>query len=187
MGGVDGLCGTVYCWVKPLRTCNPDLPQALLLLFASRLFGFELPRVNGMGDLEGHVEPGFQDNRALTYMGEPLPARFLSRVVAAQVGGSGRVRPWLRTRHSGQVPTPRELDMTLTAAETAGLTMYLSRCRREPGNWEVAVMRGRGRDGSRPVGRLSSVQSDAARPVYGRPETASAGFGTGCRACLPGA
>lgn len=57
----------------------------------------------------------------------------------AQAGDAGRVRPWLDSHHGGRVLTPNELDMTLNAAESAGLKTYLYYCSLEPGNWEVAV------------------------------------------------
>ena len=151
MGGVDGLYGTVYRWVSTLHHWNPDLPEDLLLRLAYRLFSFELPDASRLGDIERHIEPGFQDSTALTYLGAPFPSEFFTGVVAgqvremiAQVGDPGRVRPWLHTHHGGRALTPQELDLTLSAAEGAGLQTYLNYCPLEPGNWEVAVKRGEG-------------------------------------------
>ncbi len=149
MGGVDGLYGTVYRWVQTLKTWNPHLAEDLLFRFAYRLFGFELPRIDRLGDILRHIEPGFADTIALTHLGAPFPAEFFTGAVAdqvrrmiAQVGDAGRVRPWLDSHHSGRVLTPNELDQALTAAQSAGLETYLFYCDFEPGNWEVAVKHG---------------------------------------------
>ena len=150
MGGVDGLYGTVYRWVKTLKAWNPDLEEDLLFGFAYRLFGFELPRVHSLADILRHIEPRFADTTALTFLGEPFPAEFFTGVVAdqvrqmiAQVGDAARVRPWLDADHGGRALTPHELDQALSAATEAGLETYLFYCSMEPGNWEVAVKHGK--------------------------------------------
>ena len=150
MGGVDGLYGTVYRWANTLHTWNADLPEELLFRFAFRLFAFELPDVGRLHDMERNIETGFQDTTLLTYLGEPFPNEFFTRVVAdqvsemiAQIGEAGRVRPWLHTHHGGRALTPHELDLTLSASESVGLQTYLNYCPIEPGTWEVAVKHGK--------------------------------------------
>jgi len=150
MGGVDGLYGTVYRWARTLRDWNPHLREELLFRFTYRLFGFELPQVQSLADMLHHIEPGFADSTARTYLGAPFPAEFFTRVVAdqvrlmiAQVGDAGQVRPWTHVDHGGRVLTPDELDRTLSAAAAAGLRTYLNYCPLESGNWEVAIKHGK--------------------------------------------
>ena len=149
MGGVDGLYGTVYRWLRTLKTLNPELPEEVSVRFVYRLFGFELPGVDGVEDILRHIEPCFADGLGLTHLGAPFPREFFSDVLAeqvrlmiAQVGEAARVRPWTHTHHSGRVLTPDEMDQALTAAHGAGLTTYLNYLPVEPGNWEVAVKHG---------------------------------------------
>jgi hypothetical protein len=150
MGGVDGLYGTVYRWAKTLKDWNPHLSEDLLFRFTYRLFGFELPQVENLADILRHIEPGFADITTRTYLGAPFPKEFFTEVVAdqvrlmiAQVGDAGRVRPWTHVDHGGRVLTPDEMDQALSAATTAGLQTYLNYCPLEPGNWEVAVKHGK--------------------------------------------
>ena len=150
MGGVDGLYGTVYRWVRTLKSWNSAPGEELLFRFAYRLFGFELPRVRSLRDILRHIKPGCADTTELTYLGEPYPEEFFVDVIAAQVqvmiaqvGDAERVRPWTHTHHGGRALTPHELDLMLTAARDAGLVTFLNYCPPEPGNWEVAVKHGR--------------------------------------------
>jgi hypothetical protein len=146
MGGFDGTYGTVYRWVKTLTSWNPHLEEALVFRFVYRLFGFALPQVGSLQDMLRYLEPRVVDTIELTYLGQPFPRAFFTEVVGdqvrqmiAQVGDAGRVRPWLDSHHGGRMLTPNELDMTLSAAQGAGLQTYLYYCSLEPGNWEVAT------------------------------------------------
>ena len=150
MGGVDGLYGTVYRWVRTLREWNPGIAEELLFRFVYGLFGFELPSARSLLELTRHVAPRFADRTELTSLGAPFPADFFAGVVAAQVramidqvGEPARVRPWLHTHHGGRALTPDEIDKTLAAATAAGIETYLNYNPIEPGNWEVAVKHGR--------------------------------------------
>lgn len=133
-----------------LKTWNPHLPEGPLLRFVCRLFGFELPEVESLEDIARHIDGKHLGTTALTHQGAPFPREFFTRVVAgqvrkmiAQIGDAGRVRPWLDSDHGGRALTPHELDLTLTAAESAGLKTYLYYCPLESGTWEVAVKHGK--------------------------------------------
>ena len=149
MGGVDGLYGTVYRWVKTLKAWNPKLSDELLFQFVYKLFGFTLPQVSSLKDISRYISADYLDTRKLTWLGEPFPRQFFTDVVSAQVrkmiqqvGEAWRVRPWIDTHHGGRVLTPHELHLALTAAESGGLKTCLYKCPLEAGNLEVAVKHG---------------------------------------------
>ncbi|MSS70827.1 MAG: hypothetical protein EXS64_04985 [Candidatus Latescibacteria bacterium] len=145
MGGYDGLYGTVYRWVRTLKSWNPQTPEDLLFQFVYRLFGFTLPAVNSLQDISRHIDAEHLDSGKLTHLGAPFPDEFYAEVVASEtrkllrnVGDPDRVRPWVCTSHGGRVLTPQELHLLLTGAEQGGLTTYLYYCKLEDGEWEVA-------------------------------------------------
>ena len=151
MGGYDGLYGTVYRWVKMLKAWNPRLSDGLLFQFVYKLFGFRLPEVENLKDIEKYIDAGFLDRMKVTWLGEPFPKRFFTEVVTDQVrkmvhqvGDAWRVRPWVDTHHGGRVMTPNELDLLLSAAESGGLKTYLYYCDLENGEWEVALKHANG-------------------------------------------
>ena len=150
MGGVDGLYGTAYRWVKTLRMWNPHLPESILFQFVYKLFGFTLPDVSTLKDIAKYIDAEHLDTTGFTRLGTAFPRRFLAETVAdqvrkmiSQVGDAGCVRPWLDTDHGGRELMPDELDQLLTAAEGAGLRTYLYYCPLGDEHWEVAVKHGR--------------------------------------------
>ena len=148
MGGVDGLYGTVYRWVRTLAEWNPDAADADLVRFAFALFGFTLPEVEELGDFYHYISADARDTTAGTVEGDPFPASFFETVVADQVrlmiaaaADAQKVRPWLDSDHGGRWLSPHEVDSALIAAEGAGLRGYLFYCAMESGYTEVAARR----------------------------------------------
>jgi hypothetical protein len=145
MGGYDGLYGTVYRWVRTLVRWNSGLSEGMACRLVSALFGFALPSVASLADVERHIAPSHLNGQARTEEGEPFPPAFFETVVAdevrrliAAVGDAGRVRPWVGTSHGGRVLAPRELDLLLGSAATAGLRTYLYYAGIEGDEWAVA-------------------------------------------------
>jgi hypothetical protein len=145
MGGYDGLYGTVYRWMRTLVRWNPGLSEGVACRLVFALFGFDLPSVASLVDIERHIAPSHVDGQARTGEGEPFPPAFFETVVAgevrrllATVGDAGRVRPWVGTSHGGRVMTPHELDLLVGSAAAAGLRTYLYYAGIEGDEWAVA-------------------------------------------------
>jgi len=114
--GIDGLYGTVYRYTKTLMEWNPTLDEELCLEFVCKLFGFTLPQVNALSDLEkGFPEPFFSQ----TIAGE-------IRKAVERIGVVGRIRPWIGLdAHGGKPLTLHEFRLLLREVERAGLRSFI--------------------------------------------------------------
>jgi hypothetical protein len=152
MGGYDGLYGTIYRWTRTLAEWNASLSESLLVRLVFKLFGFALPGVKCLADMERHLDPADLEAvevgavTRLTREGDPFPERFFDEVVVdqvetmvAQAGDPWRVRPWVGTSHGGRIMTPGELDQLLTAGERGGLQTYMYYGAPDGEEWAQAV------------------------------------------------
>jgi hypothetical protein len=145
MGGVDGLYGTAYRWVRTLAAWNPGLPDTELVGLVFAAFGFSLPQIEALVDFHRYIADDVRDSTAGTTLGDAFPAEFFSRIVADQVrqmlgaaGAPDRVRPWLHSDHGGRSLSAAEIDQTLAAAAGAGLAGYLFYCPMQEAYLDVA-------------------------------------------------
>jgi hypothetical protein len=103
--GHDGLKGTLHRWACTLMEWNEGLSETQALGVLYRLFGFTLPGVNRLADLE-----------------QPFNHDFFRTVVASEInkaifraGSAERLQPWVGLHHGGTRLSPEELEWLLEA------------------------------------------------------------------------
>ena len=116
--GFDGLYGTVERWVQKFIEWNPSLSEKDAFLLIKSLFGFQLPGINSLYDLEmGFPEEFFTE---FVY-GETLRALDAIKDVDKTIF-------WVSTGrfpHAGDPMTARDLEGILRATQAAGGTKFL--------------------------------------------------------------
>jgi hypothetical protein len=112
MHGFDGLRGTVDRWARTLMEWNPGLGEGAALGVVFRLFGFNLPGVSGLADLE-----------------RPLTREFFRTVVSSEIakgvfrsGDASRLQPWVGLHHGGARISTEELRWLLDAVAESPLS-----------------------------------------------------------------
>lgn len=103
--GHDGLKGTVYRWARTLMEWNKGLTETQALGVLYRLFGFTLPGVNGLADLE---QPFTRD-----FFRTVVPSEINKAVFRA--GDADRLLPWMGLHHGGTRISLEELEWLLEA------------------------------------------------------------------------
>lgn len=116
--GFDGLYGTVERWIQKFIEWNPSLSEKDAFLLIKSLFGFQLPGINSLYDLEmGFPEEFFTE---FVY-GETLRALDAIKDVDKTIF-------WVSTGrfpHAGDPMTARDLEGILRATQAAGGTKFL--------------------------------------------------------------
>jgi hypothetical protein len=111
MHGFDGLKGTVHRWARTLVEWNEGLSEESALRFVYSLFGFTLPGVTVLADLE---RPLTRDFFRTVVPGEIAKA-------AARAGDATRLQPWMGLHHGGVRISTAELEWLLHAVAESRL------------------------------------------------------------------
>jgi hypothetical protein len=112
--GFDGLIGTWWRWAATLTDWNPGLSVSDACRVMRSIFGAAVPIVDALADFDFLLTPA--------YLRE-LAAAEAEQAVAG-VAGRAQVVPWVdngRAPHDGDPLTPEHLQVTLEAAEQAGI------------------------------------------------------------------
>lgn len=127
--GIDGLKGTVYRWAKTLCYWNPHLAEPQAIECVNRMFGFTLPGVRVLADLERPLSREFY---------EVLVPGEISKIVL-RAGTARVIRPWVGLHHGGVRLSADELDWTLAALDASPVTelIYWHYEDMQPAEWEV--------------------------------------------------
>jgi len=118
MRGVDGMYGTVHRYAETLMRWNPDLPEDLCLALLFKLFGFVLPGVRYLADLER----GFPE----AFFAETLVREVEKNV--ERVGDPERIVAWVdagESPHGGDPVGTDALRGILAAAEEGGMKAFI--------------------------------------------------------------
>jgi hypothetical protein len=115
MHGFDGLKGTVARWASTLIEWNEGLTETQALGVVYRIFGFSLPGVSTIADLE-----------------QPFTREFFRAVVPSEIakilfraGDASRLQPWLGLHHGGTRIGAEELEWLLEAVAESHLPGFI--------------------------------------------------------------
>ena len=131
--GFDGLYGSIWRWVRQLRTWNPTLNEADCFAVVKLWFGLDLPGVECLADME----MGFPDE----FFTQTVRSE-TERALAA-VGNPDQVIAWVssgRLPHAGDMMTARDLHQILTVSAEAGLQRFVFHATHLLGAAEWTVM-----------------------------------------------
>jgi len=129
MHGYDGLKGTVDRWTRTLMEWNVGLTETQALGVLYRLFGFNLPGVSTLADLE-----------------RPLSRDFFRTTVASEIakvvfraGDESRIQPWVALHHGGSRISSQELEWLVEAVAESPLSglIYWHYDDLQPEDWDV--------------------------------------------------
>jgi hypothetical protein len=130
MRGVDGFYGTVDRWARTLIDLAPGLSEAEALRAVTTFFGFPLPRVERLADLDRGFPNAFFD--------ETIAAEIQKMI--ERVGDPASLRPWIGLEgHGGDLLMPHDLRRLLSAARSGGLSHYIYHIynHMNEGEWQV--------------------------------------------------
>lgn len=129
MNGFDGLKGTVARWASTLIEWNEGLTETQALGVVYRIFGFSLPGVSTLADLE-----------------QPFTRDFVRTVVPSEIaktlfraGDASRLQPWMGLHHGGTRIGTEELEWLLDAIADSPLPglIYWHYEDLRPEEWEL--------------------------------------------------
>jgi hypothetical protein len=129
MHGYDGLKGTVARWAATLMEWNEGLSEGQALGVVHRIFGFTLPGVSSLEDLE---RPFTQD-----FFRRVVPSEIVKAVFRA--GDAGKLQPWVGLHHGGNRIGTQELEWLLEAVADSPLPglIYWHYEDMQPEEWEL--------------------------------------------------
>lgn len=129
MHGYDGLKGTVDRWARTLIEWNAGLTETQALGVLFRLFGFTLPGVNTLADLE---KPLTRD-----FFRSAVPSEIAKAVFRA--GDASRLQPWVGLHHGGTRISSEELEWLFEAVAESPLPglIYWHYEDMQPDDWSV--------------------------------------------------